>query len=927
MACLLSIGCSRSFRDSWLKKEQGVLKTSSRITQGHLDNGVQYFYLRNRVPEGRCYLRLNVAIGSFAEKDDELGMAHMVEHLAFDDRSISNTESLVEWFQNHGMALGPDANAETYPENTIYKIDLPNCDEPSIQAALGIFRSFAHGLTFRDEAIAKEKNIIDAEEREYSDAQSQLTEKLISYLYSGTSYVSRPVLGDHMVRSSFTKENIISFYKKWYVPKNLSIILVGDFGALNPDDMIKEAFSSLPGKEALPKPKSRKPDHKTPFFALHEKDLAYVETVFTIQAKDFSRPNFSKSVLKDRIAFDLALDMVREAYALSFRDGANKIRRTTIDGTLINNGIFELTLNVASHETDLEEQFLAAFLVLNKAIQHGFDANAFESAKAVYLDLMEQSMVSEMTLGSDVWTSRILDQVDQREVATDAADYHMVVAPILRDLTAKDCQKVLKNALKSGYQYLYAIGAIKEGPETINRLENLLRRAQSAKIDEGVEASNIAFQYSVAECPETHLNEPENLPNLEAKKIQLNNGVELIFKPTNFKKDEVIVEIMTDEGYAHMSEHDLTVARLAKLALMEGGLGKHDPKDLIRITKDKYFSLSLAIFDNRIQATLNTRNRDLKFAIELARAFIIDPQYSESAVERIKEQIKILYAQREHQLWSPLEHQFLKTLTNNDYRVGLSKLNDLMSITHDDLLAWHHKYITQKRLRVVLVGDFDVASMQRDLLCIFLTLPSHAKSPVKTIEKLSFKSGINQVYDVVAKDEASLILVRYPLNYPGKVYPDHRLQILQSVVNEILRIKLREKRQATYSQSVTVMENKSSFAQNWLDIILFAKRDQAAKIRDDVKQIMAKLRVKGISQEQLNKAKEPYAAQAKKALKENSYWSLVLANNFDEATHLKWISNMETDIKAIKIHDINRLLQEYFPAKNASTAILHPIKQ
>lgn len=922
-AALLSlVGCSRNLRQD---NHQGDIPLSSRIALGELANGLSYYVLNNRDPEERCYVRLNVAIGSFVEEDNELGMAHFVEHLAFDDRTISGSESLADWFQKHGMAVGPDANAETYPEHTTYKIDLPTCDHASMQAALGILRSFADGLTFSEESIAKEKNIIDAEEREYNDSQTKLTKKLMNSLYSDTFYVSRPVLGYSATRALFTPAMLKSFHDKWYTPDSMSVVIVGDFGDLKPQKLIASTFDSMPQGRKPKKPNSPNPSHDTPFFAVHEDNLAHVETIFSIQAKTLTKPSHKIEHLKQKIAFDLALAMVQENITTTYQQTANQIREPAVEGSFVNDGVYELVLSVASMESDLEAQFLDAYGVLANGAHNGFDENAFNAAKAVFRDTLEQAVVTEHTLNSDAWTDRIINHIYRSERAVDAAMYLMTIEPILANITAKDSQDALKKALGSGHHYLYALGAITEGPTTKKRLANLLKEAKRLKPDPVVATPSMPFLYHNDACvAEALAREP--LPALGASKVRLNNGIEIILKPTKFKTDEIRIEILTNEGDGGMSKEDLARGNLAKLTLFEGGLGRHEPSSITQLIKDKYFTMSLSVLTDRLQASIATRNRDLPFALELAKAYIVDPAYRDAVVKRVKGQIALVYQEAENKVWTPLENSFLRQLTNNDYRVGVIPFAEIASITRDDLVAWHKRYIVDQNLRFVVVGDIKEDEVLQAIYCTFNDFPKQDKHNTK-IAKLSFKSGIHEIYHVTSKDEAALANIRYPLNYTGTPYPDHRLQIVKSVLNEVLREKLREKKQTSYSPTVTIAENKVNSIQNWLDIAFLVETVKAEQAVKDSKLIVDKLAQKGIDNDKLTKAKEPYIAQAKQAILDNNYWASVLANNLDDIASLSWLTRVAEDVAAITIQDINQLLRKYFRVQSASSAIVFPNKQ
>lgn len=911
---------------SLLKKSsarESALSLAPQIQTGTLANGLNYYFLANNKPQSRCYLRFVVGVGSFHEEENERGAAHMVEHLAFSDRSVSTTESLAEWFQKNGMAFGPDANAFTYPEITVYKVDLPTCESASIEKALAVFRSFADGLQLSDADITKEKNIIDREESEHNTAEHQLAQKLINHLYSGTSYISRPVLGTKESRAALTKDQLTAFYKKWYQADNMSIIIVGDFSDAQLPTLLENNFASLPQGATPKKPTSKNPDHRAPFFSVQDSEFSHIETVFTIQTKELLKPQYNRAVLRERIALELAITILKEKFAVLFNQSETMINQVSLNGFVLDEDAYELTLNIQSQE-NYEELFKAAYLELQRAVSNGFAGEDFLKAQVFYEEFLNQAITAEENMDSNSWAVQILNRIAGHDVATSAQQNFAVMVPLLRELSPRDSQRALERALKSGYHYLYAVGAIAEGEEINNRLKKLLNDARNQNIHTEPQATLPQFNYAQPNC-ESKVT-LSSLPQINGSIAKLANGIDVIMKSTSFKNDEIIVEIITDEGFSSMNEKDFALARLAKPILLQGGLNQNSAADIVKITNNKYFNLNLVLYDNRIQATIVTRKADLRFALELARAYITDPHYDEIAINRLKEQVKVQYAELGHKLWKPLQHDFIKALTNNDYRVGLVPIETILNASRDDLLAWHKKYITDKALRVVVVGDIDPSSELKDIACTIGTLPAHEATPAVTIAKLPIKAGVNQVYNIDSNDEASLVTVRYPLSFPGKLFPDHRWQILRAIIEETMRLKLREKKQASYAPSVLLVESKTPFAQNWLDINLSVDQNESINIRDDIKKLLDKLITRGISTDALAKAKEPYLAKAQQSFQENAHWASVLANNFSEASsgNLQWINRIGQDLQNITIKEINNLLKTYFGSKNSSSVIMHP---
>jgi zinc protease len=900
------------------------LTLAPAINAKTLPNGLSYYYMHSKQPANRCFVRLNVKVGSFAEKDNQLGIAHLLEHMAFEDRAISQKDSLAEWFQQHGMSFGPDANAYTSVDRTVYKIDLPNCEEKTLSDALNIIRNFADKLDFSEESLLKEQIIVDKEQLETKNSQSLTSQKIINNLYSGTLYPKRPVLGKSETRKLFNINMLKDFYNTWYTPKNLSVVVVGDYKN-NPEALIKNIFSDLrsPEKNYI-QPEAGALDHKTPVFIIYEKEIPVVELIYSVQNKKITKPKFNHKLLKDRIAFDLALFMLKKSYAKQALIDPKLVRENSLNGFMLDHDSYELSLSVVGDVASFGQNFLDAFAILRQAAEQGFDAAEFTSIKSTYQDFLAQSVVQESTWGSDNWTNLILEHINKQNFAYSAHDFDGWAQPILASLTPQDCQRNLQKALASGYDFIFALGPLEQTPEHIRLLQNLLKKAQTRSIELATPQAPINFAYHVPTCPVLPVAPRKYLPNLGAYSIRINNNLNVLVKPTKFKSDEIFIAASTNEGFLSMNPSDLSQAHVAQSALPEGGLAKHQPQEIISLLETKFMRMNMAIFADRIQATIQTREQDLRFALELLRASIVEPLYAESALTRVREKIKLNDEELKHDMWAPLQLDFPKALTRQDHRVGREKLDSLLAVSRDDLLTWHKKYISSRPLNIVVVGDVDINDVMNNIACVLgpvVINNNHKNTHVSS--KLAFDSGIHKIYNIDTSNEASKVVLRYPLMFPSGSYYDHRLPIIQNLIQESLRLKLREKKHATYSPTATVVSSPNAKVQNWLDVVISAPKDEADAILQEAKKIINNLAQKGITAHQLAKAKQPYLTQVSNNANDNNYWLLLLTQNFNRTLKLPNQKKITADIKAINAAAINQVLRRYMRAHQASSAIVH----
>ncbi len=199
-----------------------------RIHFGALANGLRYAWMDNSEPKQRCYLRLHVDVGSLAESDAERGMAHYLEHMAFNGSKRFPAGSLVEWFQRHGMSFGADTNASTGFSQTIYQLDLPVSDEKTIVEGLQVMRDYADGLLIEPKEVDFERGVIDGEERERDSAGMRVLKETLRLQMSGTKVAERLPIGIKAARDKLDAPALRKFYSTWYRPDNMTLLVIGD---------------------------------------------------------------------------------------------------------------------------------------------------------------------------------------------------------------------------------------------------------------------------------------------------------------------------------------------------------------------------------------------------------------------------------------------------------------------------------------------------------------------------------------------------------------------------------------------------------------------------------------------------------------------------------------------------------------------------
>ncbi|MCA9507841.1 MAG: insulinase family protein [Myxococcales bacterium] len=893
------------------------------VEQDKLKNGLSLYLMRHTSPKNRCFLRLNVKVGSFHESKDENGIAHLIEHLAFENRLPDSKKELALWFQEQGMSFGSDINAYTTVDHTVFHMNLNNCEEQSIRDGLKIFHSFLNKINFDDDLIKKQKLIIDEEERHYKNSISKLNETIAQKLFAGTLFENNFVLGEKNIRNAITKEMLINFHQKFYQPSNAQIIIVGDINKAHLKNEVTTLFGKLENTQPISALDRGTPSYKEPVFIAPSSEIKSVETVFILQPKKFNLAEFNYESLQKKLSFELAISMLSESInKKSAKQADDELRPAEFYGFFDNYQQPELSLRVSSTLEDQTSAFSRAFAPLKRALDHGFSQEQFNRALNIELDNLEQSIVQESNLQSSNWAQRILNYINQRGPLSDAKTLATVSKNILKKISISDCQKALWNAFNKSNHYLFSFGDIENNEENIDKLQRILSDSLSQKSKSLKENkhSQIKFLYAVTNAT-AKIKKQEYFKNIDSHLVQFANGTRLIVKNLPFKKDTILLQINNDRGLASMNQMERAHMELEGSVLLNGGLKKHTWKDIGKLMQDKQLKLWFNSSLEHLSLSSVVRPKDFLFDLELTRAYITDADFNINALKQGKKQLQQNYEESKLSLGWPLQVDFPSLLSKHDPRAYRAPLSLISNISREDLLEWHRNWIKERPLSITIVGDIDVDKAIKEVGMVFGSLPKpHAKIFEKP-QPITYEKNIHRSYNTKAYDEASRIIIRYPLDINTE--NQYLLPLAKNLIQEILWFKLREEQRAIYSPQVYAATDAYGLMQNILDVFLIAQKDKVQEIKKSAIDIIHKLAANGVLPEQLNSAKAALINYLKGNNEDLTYWLDYLTSNQNQLAKLKPPQDDVKHVEKIDLKEMNNYLKIYFLSSNNSTAIIN----
>ena len=872
---------------------------------GRLSNGMRYIIRQNDRPEGTALVRMAIGSGSLSETDSERGLAHFLEHMAFNGSTNVPEGEMVKLLEREGLAFGADTNASTGFKTTTYKLDLPRNDPALLSTALMLMRETASELTIAPGAVDRERGVILSERRDRTNYAQKDQLDQFEFFTPGARYTQRLPIGIPEVLTTTTADDVRRFYAREYVPSNTVLVVLGDFDVNLVERAITKFFASWEAAPLPAKPATGPVDLARSGVTDIYLDPALSERVIAARHSGWVDEPDSIRTRRQNLLRSIGYGIVNRRLQALARSEDPPFRGAGF-GT---SDLFEMgrTTNLVIDSADGKwaKGLATATLTMRRALQYGFSEAEVAEQVASILAAQQNAVASAETRGNSALMAGALALVEDKIVPTTAQSGLNRLEAFIPYITPA----VVLAALQSDAPPLDNPMIRFRGSAAPAGGANGLRAAWNAAMAQPVEplaaTAIIPFAYTDFGPPGTVVSDKIE-PRLGIREIRFANGVMLNLKRTDLQEGRIAFEINLDGGFLLNTKQDPLATKMMSM-LPQGGLGKHSLDELQSILAGRSVGWSLNTGTDSFSASGTTTTRDLELQLQLLTAGLTDPGYRKEAEVQYRRNITNFFKSKDATPNSALSNALGGIISDNDPRFTLQPEARYQTRDFTQLRSAIGSRLAKGALEVALVGDIDEQAAIALVAATFGALPQREAEFQPRIEarQRSFTGDLTpRTLTHQGEADQALLRLTWPTVDDKDLELDARLTVLERIVRLALQEELRERLGKAYSPGASSNTSRDYPGYGTFAIAASVDVGDVDAARDAIGAALARLRSTPVDADTLDRARRPLLETYDNALKSNAGWLALVDRAQSESARIGRYLQIREVIEAITPEEI-----------------------
>lgn len=774
------------------------------VTVGTLPNGLTYYIRENSEPRERAFLRLAINAGSILEDDDQLGLAHFLEHMAFNGTASYSGNEIIAFLERLGMQFGPDVNAYTSFDETVYELTVPTDDPETFATALNVLYEWSSAITLDPQEIDKERGVIVEEWRFRRGASARMRDVQFPVLFGDSRYATRLPIGDVELIQSFEPAALERFFTDWYRPELAAIVAVGDFDAREVEQQIVELFASLENP-AEPRPRET--------FSVPNHD----ETRFVVAA-DPETPNTSVAVYVKRDAQALATeadyrDLLMGGLFTSMLNARLEEIARTPDAPFLGAGVSSgrlvrteatTALSAAVEGNDVAPALEALVVEVRRILEHGFTPTELERAKANSLRFIEQAFRERENINSARFADEYVRAFLESEAIPGIPYERELYQRLLPGITLAEVNE-LANSYLQDENRVVVVSAIESDelePVLVSDLRQAFERAERVVVDPYEDRVVDSELLGDLPIPGRVVTEQE----LDAEGVldwRLSNGARVLVLPTDYREDQVVFSAFSPGGSSTVALEDFRSAQYATVFTEQMGYGEFSPSDLSRLLAGTALSVSPYIDTYEEGFSGSASVEDLETMLQLLHLKMTSPRRDEAAYQALIRQFQAIVGQQTNDPRFLFQRRLQELYSAGHPRTMPIDPEGVSSITLDAVLAsYQERFADASDFTFIFAGTINPATFRPLVERYVASLPSVVEDAGWVDLGIERPDGIEADVVRAGIEPISEVWLIFHGPYEFSQENNYRIRALERMLSIRMQEVIREDESGTYGVGV-----------------------------------------------------------------------------------------------------------------------------
>jgi zinc protease len=910
-------------------KPDQVLTPDPKILIGTLNNGLKYYIRENKQPEKRAELRLVVKAGSVLEDDDQQGLAHFDEHMAFRGTKSFPQQEIINFLEKSGMRFGADFNAYTSFDETVYKLQVPTDSQEVMKKGFQILEEWSHDVSYDDAEIDKERGVVIEEWRLRLGANNRVWMKHIPFEYYKSRYADRMPIGKKEILELCPHDALRRFYHDWYRPDLMAVLAVGDFDKQAIEKLIKEHFSGLTNSE---QERTREqytiPNHQGTLVSIvtdSELTRTSVEVMFKHETRDTRTVNEYRQGIINNLYDAMLAGRLRGYLQMS---NPPFFEVSVYDGRFISDKqVFSLRANVK--EQKIMEGIEALLTEPFRAKQYGFTSTDLELQKEQFLRKMEQRYNErDKTESNDLINEYIKNFLEGKPIPGIGVELALY-KKFLPGITLEEVNKLSAERITSDNRIITISVPEKVDIKVPTEKEvlALVSKVSNMKLSPYSDVASTLPLISMFPSRGKIVSEKQ-LSSIDVTEWRLSNGARVILKSTGFKNDELLFRAISNGGTSLVADKDFLSAQYAPEIVSASGVGQFSISDLNAKLSDKIAHVQ-PMFSPIVEGLSGSASsKDIETLFQLIYLYGTSPRKDTAAFSSFIARHKASLQNRSVSPEAALSDTLQVTLAQYHYRSRPMTVDMLNEIQLDRALSiYKDRFSDFSNFMFFFVGNFKLEELKPLVEQYVASLPSTGRKETwKDIGMEPPKGVISKaIYKGIEQKSSISITFTGPFKWSQQNW--YNFYALLEALKIKLREVLREDKGGTYHVSVSGLPSLYPRQEYSITLQWGCNPDRVKELVNTALLQIDSLKMKPLDPFYIEKVSETQHRAHEVSLKNNGFWLNNLSSCYFYNEDPQMILNYPKFDDGLTAKDIQRAAKKYFDMKNYIKVVLYPEKK